>query len=136
MMDASPLYVKPFHPANTGRRRDWKGPAKYISRTEYFKRTGRQVKYFLIDFGISRRYDRYDKANGYPREIPIVPADKSVPEHQGQRCNEPSDPFATDIYLLGNAIREAFLKVCPPGYAAYTADRVVGSRIRKARVHG
>lgn len=111
MMDASPLYAKPFHPSNSKRRRDWKGPAKHISRTEHFIRTGRHVRYLFIDFGISRRYDGYDPVRGYPRELPIIPADKSVPEHQGARYNEPSDPFATDIYLLGNAIRERFLRV-------------------------
>lgn len=107
-MNATPLYPKPFHPSKPDKRRDWKGPAKHISRTDYYQRTEKHVKYYFIDFGISKRC-----STGSPpaRELPIIPADKSVPEHQGALYNKPSDPFATDVYLLGNAFRERFLKV-------------------------
>lgn len=103
MMDATHLYHIPFYPSKTDKRRDWKGPAKPASRT------GKRVNYYLIDLGISKRYP----AGSTPCEFPIIPADKSVPEHQGALVNTRSDPFATDVYLLGNAIRESFLRVCP-----------------------
>ncbi|KZV73560.1 hypothetical protein PENSPDRAFT_602620 [Peniophora sp. CONT] len=103
MMDAAPMYPIPYHPSEQSQRRDWKGDVWHYSRTQ------RPVKYYLIDFGLSRRYD---PAQGPPREFPIRPADKSVPEHQGALGLLPSDPFATDIYLLGNAIRERFAKRC------------------------
>ncbi|KZV73562.1 hypothetical protein PENSPDRAFT_749974 [Peniophora sp. CONT] len=103
MMDASPMYPIPYHPGEPTHRRDWKGKVWHFSRTQ------RPVRYFFIDFGLSRRYD---PAHGLPRELPIIPADKSVPEHQGVHYNEPSDPFATDIYLLGNAIRDRFTSRC------------------------
>ncbi|VDC07537.1 unnamed protein product [Peniophora sp. CBMAI 1063] len=111
MMDASPLYIRPFHPSNPAKRRDWKGPVKAISRTEYYNRTRKHVKYYFIDFGISKRYPAGSTAS---RELPIIPADKSVPEHQGALYHTPSNPFATDVYLLGNAIRERFMK--RPGF--------------------
>ncbi|KZV64855.1 hypothetical protein PENSPDRAFT_738046 [Peniophora sp. CONT] len=125
MMDASSLYRKPFHPASPQRSKDWSGPAKHISRTEAFVKTGQHVKYYFIDFGISRRYERYDAAHNYPRELPIIPGDKSVPEHQGERYHKPSDPFATDIYLLGNAIRERFLRNDEYSSKLHFLDRLI-----------
>ncbi|TFY58213.1 hypothetical protein EVJ58_g6553 [Rhodofomes roseus] len=36
--------------------------------------------------------------------------DKTVPEFQGDGYDKASDPFATDVYYLGNRFREEFLK--------------------------
>ena len=96
------MYPIPYHPAEPTHRRDWKGKVWHFSRTQ------RPVRYFFIDFGLSRRYS---PADGPPRELPILPADKSVPEFQGAHYNEMSDPFATDVYLIGNAIRQRFTNV-------------------------
>ncbi|KAJ6543681.1 hypothetical protein B0H10DRAFT_2134463 [Mycena sp. CBHHK59/15] len=51
-------------------------------------------KYYLIDFGISRRYK--------PEQLP-------PPEFRNSYT--PCDPFPTDIYYIGNLIRENFLDV-------------------------
>lgn len=101
MMDATPLYPVPYHPFAILMKRDYSGWAKHLTRTQ------RPVKYYLIDFGISRRYDPKD---GPPFEDPIYGGDKSVPEFA--RSLDPCDPFPTDVYYLGNMIRRHFLVVC------------------------
>ena len=108
MMDASPLYTTPYHPIDQTRRRDYKGLA-----TASYTRTQRPVRYYIIDFGLSVRYDTLD-----PVEIPVLGGDKTVPEFKG---DDPSkrygglsnlyNPFPTDVYCLGNWIREDFLEV-------------------------
>ena len=114
MMDPRPLYPELYHP----RLIDWTGdlsrPAKHHTRTTH------PTKYYFIDFGLSRKYD---PADGPPREPPVLGGDKSVPEFQGPGA--PCDPFPTDVYYLGNLIREDFLQarvvaspplsVCPCG---------------------
>jgi hypothetical protein len=102
MMDARPLYPNGYHPIQTFRNRNFRGSAKYYTRTE------RPPRYFLIDFGLSRRYDPKD---GPPLELPIRGGDKTVPEFQEEGYDKPSDPFATDIYYVGNMIKENFLDV-------------------------
>ncbi|EGO02248.1 hypothetical protein SERLA73DRAFT_178094 [Serpula lacrymans var. lacrymans S7.3] len=99
MMDASSLYIDAFHPYDPDMRRDFKGEARHRSRTQC------PPKYFFIDFGISRRYDPGDEA---PLEDPIWGGDKTVPEFQ--RSIEPQNPFYTDIYYIGNVIREDFIQ--------------------------
>jgi hypothetical protein len=99
MMDANPLYSIPYHPVKTDMRRDFKGKAKHSTRTQ------QPVKYYLTDFGISRHYE----PDAIPLEDPIWGGDKTVPEFQ--KSDEPCNPFPTDVYYLGNLIREDFLKV-------------------------
>ena len=102
MVDPIPLYSELPHFVKKGKSYDFK---RRISR---FTRTERPVKYYYIDFGISRRYGA-DEAS--PLEDSIVGGDKSVPEFEG--TDEPQNPFWTDIYYLGNLIRTDFLQVCP-----------------------
>uniref|UniRef100_D8PUI8 Protein kinase domain-containing protein n=1 Tax=Schizophyllum commune (strain H4-8 / FGSC 9210) TaxID=578458 RepID=D8PUI8_SCHCM len=109
MMDASPLYTTPYHPIEQTKRRDFKGLV-----TASYTRTQRPVRYYIIDFGLSVRYDTLDPP---PMEIPVLGGDKTVPEFKG---NDPSkrygglsnlyNPFPTDVYCLGNWIREDFLE--------------------------
>ena len=110
MMDPKPLYPDGYHPVLRDSKRNGKGFAKYYSRT------ARPTRYYLIDFGISRKYKPSDAPF---LEIPIRGGDKSVPEFNPvtRRC----DPFATDIYYLGNAIRENFLEVCAEILLQYNA---------------
>ncbi|EGO25686.1 hypothetical protein SERLADRAFT_415165 [Serpula lacrymans var. lacrymans S7.9] len=98
MMDATPLYIDPYHPQDLDMRRDFSGKARYFTRTE------RPPRYFFIDFGISRRYAADNNA---PLEYPIWGGDKTVPEFQ--KADDACNPFPTDIYYLGNMIRENFL---------------------------
>ena len=97
MFDPSEMYPQEFHPAQMDRSRDIKGGAKRYTRTQ------RPPRYYLIDFGLSRQY-RSRKA----LDIPLRGDDESAPEHLNTaRCN----PFHTDIYYLGNLVRQEFIHV-------------------------
>jgi serine/threonine protein kinase len=100
MLDPSRMYPKSFHPMVIGRTRDFRGKAK--GRT----RTWCRPRYFLIDLGLSRHYD---PANGPPLEIPLRGGDKSAPEHRDMET--PCNPFPTDVYYLGNLVREDYVQV-------------------------
>ena len=97
MFDPSGMYPNGYHPVQVNRSLNFKGRAKRYSRTE------RPPRYYMIDFGLSRRYSSRNALDD-----PLRGGDKSAPEHgNGERCN----PFHTDIYYLGNLVREFFLKV-------------------------
>jgi hypothetical protein len=100
MMDATKLYPDSFHPWEQEYTREYRGKAKHHTRTE------RPPKYYLIDFGLSRRYPADDKA---PRDLPVRGGDKTVPEFKNY--DTPHDPFSTDIYYIGNMMKEEFLQV-------------------------
>ena len=101
MLDPSNMYPKPFHPVNMKRSRDFRHKAKGYSRTR------RPTRYLLIDFGLSRQYD---PADGTPLDLPLRGGDKSAPEHKDGKtlCN----PFPTDVYYLGNLVRQYYIQVC------------------------
>jgi hypothetical protein len=101
MMDAKDLYVEPYHPVVPRMKRDYRGYARHYTRTQ------RPPKYYFIDFGLSRRYDAQEDN---PLEYPIFGGDKSVPEFQNS-TDIPLNPFPTDVYYLGNAIKQEFLDV-------------------------
>ena len=103
MMDPNPMFPDLYHPATRNRSRDWKS-----YRPKYYTRTARPTKYYLIDFGLSRKYDPEERE---PLQIPILGGDKTVPEFQGDGVYRPWNPFPTDIYYIGNMIREEFLQV-------------------------
>jgi len=108
MFDPSGMYPKGYHKLNQSP--DFKRRAKRYIRTE------RPPRYYLIDFGLSRRYPSRD-ALDEPRG-----SDKSAPEHRrGGRCN----PFRTDIYHLGNLVRENFMQVRLLVSALHGADGIV-----------
>jgi hypothetical protein len=97
MFDPSEMYPEGFHPIQMSRNRNFKGSARRYTRTE------RPPRYYLIDFGLSRRYTSRDVF-----DEPLRGGDRSAPEHQdGRLCN----PFHTDIYYLGNLVREEFMRV-------------------------
>jgi hypothetical protein len=96
MLDPSKMYPKRFHPVKIDRNRNFKGTAKAYTRTQ------RPPRYYFIDLGLSRQYLSRDAL-----DEPLRGGDKSAPEHQtGQRCN----PFQTDIYYIGNLVRQEFMK--------------------------
>ena len=97
MFDPSEMYPRGFHPTQMDRSRNFKGRAKRYTRTQ------RPPRYYLIDFGLSRQY-----FSRRALDLPLRGGDKSAPEHRNAtRCN----PFYTDIYYLGNLIREEFIEV-------------------------
>jgi len=96
MFDPCEMYPEGFHPIQMNRKRNFKGRAKRYTRTE------RPPRYYLIDFGLSRRYRSRDVL-----DEPLRGGDRSAPEHQdGRLCN----PFHTDIYYLGNLVRDEFMR--------------------------
>ncbi|KAI0363375.1 hypothetical protein BV20DRAFT_958445 [Pilatotrama ljubarskyi] len=99
MMDPTGLVSEPYHPLLPHLSYDGRRKVKTSTRTRH------PVKYYFIDFGISRRYST-DCTE--PREPPIWGGVKTVPEFQ--HSNDPQDPFPTDIYYLGNLVREHFVE--------------------------
>jgi hypothetical protein len=97
MFDPSKMYPQGYHPTQMNRNRDFKGRAKRYTRTQ------RPPRYYLIDFGLSRQY-----LTRKALDVPLRGGDKTAPEHQNPtRCN----PFYTDIYYLGNLVRQEFIQV-------------------------
>ncbi|KAF7297313.1 Protein kinase domain-containing protein [Mycena indigotica] len=96
--DPSLLFPDGFHPIYISQDPQNQHKARHISRTECWPR------FFLLDFGLSRRYD---PANGPPLERVIYGGDRSPPEQHKRPaiCN----PFPTDIYVLGNLLKNDFV---------------------------
>jgi hypothetical protein len=99
MIDPSKLYPQSYHPCVINKSRDFTGRARHKTRTQ------RPSKYYYIDFGISRQY----QDNESPLEYPIRGGDRSVPEFSEPEI--PRNPFPTDIYYIGNLIKQEFLQV-------------------------
>jgi len=96
MFDPSWMYPEGFHPVKIDRKRTFKGKATAYTRTQ------RPPRYILIDFGLSRQYTTREAM-----DRPLRGGDKTAPEHQSTRL---SNPFHTDIYYIGNLVREHFIK--------------------------
>ena len=126
LMDATPILPDLWHFSAPRRTRDDK---KFVSPRS---RTAHPVKYYWADFGLARRYPPDDPN---PLEDPIEGGDKSVPEFQ-QDPIVPCNPFPTDVYYVGNLIREDFLKVrpFPTETGRHTNWVVVG--IQEFNIHG
>ncbi|KAI0299141.1 hypothetical protein B0F90DRAFT_1729481 [Multifurca ochricompacta] len=106
VLEPSGMYLESFHPVAINRNRGFRNKLKAYSRTR------RPPRYLLIDFGLSRRYD---PDNGPPLDKPLRGGDKSAPEHRDR--DTPCNPFPTDIYYIGNLVREQFAQVrllCAP----------------------
>jgi hypothetical protein len=97
MFDPSGMYPNGFHPVKIDKKRNFKGKATSYTRTQ------RPPRYILIDFGLSRQYSTRDVV-----DEPLRGGDKTAPEHRIQRS---SNPFYTDIYYIGNLVREKFVMV-------------------------
>ncbi|KAF5376842.1 hypothetical protein D9757_004435 [Collybiopsis confluens] len=102
MMDWYPLYPDPPHSLLSSKRMDWSGPSKPRNRILY------PIKYHFIDWNLSRHWDL--TSGTPPRLPPGYGGDSSVPEF---KINEHCDPFAVDVYCLGNVIREKFTRGDP-----------------------
>jgi hypothetical protein len=103
------MYPNGFHPVKIDRNRNFKGAAKAYTRTQ------RPPVYYFIDFGLSRQY-----SSRHVLDEPIRGGDKTAPEHRlKKRCN----PFSTDIYYIGNLVRQVFMKV-RPGFRGFRVVRL------------
>ncbi|CAK5280693.1 unnamed protein product [Mycena citricolor] len=100
VVDPSKLYPQGFHPVAHWMSPTMERGAVTIGRAKCWP------SYYIIDFGLSRRYKLDD---GPPLEPVRRGADQTPPEHAGS-SPEPCNPFPTDIYYLGNMIREDFMK--------------------------
>lgn len=106
MMDGSEMYPEGYHAASQNHNRQFTGPA-----IQKYTRTQCPPRYYWIDFGLSIPFD---PSINNPKVMPIHGGDKSVPEHRDiykTRTLTPTDPFATDIYYLGNMLRLFFTEV-------------------------
>ncbi|EPQ57121.1 hypothetical protein GLOTRDRAFT_115170 [Gloeophyllum trabeum ATCC 11539] len=99
MLDPSRMYPQGFHPARPDRKRDFRRFAQYYTRSQ------RPPKYYYIDFGLSRRYRPEDMP---PMEEIIRGGDKTAPEFENEDGR--ANPFYTDVYYLGNLMREDFIQ--------------------------
>ncbi|KAJ6614579.1 hypothetical protein B0H10DRAFT_2165071 [Mycena sp. CBHHK59/15] len=97
MQDPARLYPAGFHPVNYCMNPNNDGLAHSITRTACWPR------YYIIDFGLSRRYN---PSKGPPLETIILSGDTSPPESAEVECN----PFPTDIYYLGNLLKRYFIR--------------------------
>jgi len=125
MLDPSNMYPESFHLADNRRSKDFRREAKWYSQTR------RPTRYLLIDFGLSRRYD---PANGPPLENPPRGGDKSAPDHQDM--NTPCNPFPTDVYYLGNMVREDIMQVNTFVFPKIHHTNRRGAEIQRVRVYG
>ncbi|KAF9073658.1 kinase-like domain-containing protein [Rhodocollybia butyracea] len=98
VMDARAMYPRQWHPSVPKKRYDWSGRVLHHSRTRC------PPKYYLIDFGFSCQYD---PSQPRPLESAIMSGGYCPPEAEAET---PCDPFATDVFLLGNMMNTSFLE--------------------------
>ncbi|KAK7445067.1 hypothetical protein VKT23_014929 [Stygiomarasmius scandens] len=101
LMDGAAMFPDGWHPLSDRNKRD--------NATQYAKPVGSRTrfwpKYYLVDFGLSRIID---PRNGPPLFPIILGGDKTPPEHG--KAYMRTNPFPTDVYFIGNLIRETFLQ--------------------------
>lgn len=98
-MDASLMYPDGYHPIATKKNYNWRGRARHHSRTRH------PPKYYLLDFGFSLIYE---PSQPRPLEYSLRSGGYEAPEG---KANTPCDPFATDVFILGNMMRTSFIDV-------------------------
>ncbi|KAJ7467099.1 kinase-like domain-containing protein [Mycena latifolia] len=106
MMDAQHLYPQGYHPSYDRYLPTF--PRGRLKSAKYYTRTQRPVRYYLIDFGISCKFEPGEET----RADVIEGGDHSAPEFGNHELRDVAlnlDPFPTDIYYLGNLIRMEFL---------------------------
>jgi hypothetical protein len=89
MMESEKMFPEGYHPMKDLRKPDLSGPAKFYTRTQ------RPSKYFIIDFGMSHRYES-------DNDSPVEP---TITEKGAQLQNL----FQVDVYLTGELVRQVFL---------------------------
>lgn len=100
-MDGTPLYPKGFHPGRHGRSIS----VQHSVRGRY-RLHAPPVSYYLIDFGLSTKY----QGDGPYTAWGTDGQDRDAPElmYPGPSY----DPFALDIFTLGNVYKKSLLDVC------------------------
>ncbi|OCB90757.1 hypothetical protein A7U60_g2001 [Sanghuangporus baumii] len=98
MLDGTAMFPEGFHPIRQIMNRSSTTLARYKSRSN-----SSGVKYYFIDFGLSTRFDDTDGV----RSVTGRRCQVQVPELSDK---VPYDPFAVDIYLLGDAYMKHFIE--------------------------
>lgn len=102
MMDGSDLSSFPIHPFRDWTQRDGITEARFSTRTLH------PVKYYLIDFGHSKVYDSSIPLDAILDSPRWGAGDPTIPEFvKDENCN----PFAVDVYCVGNLMRNEITKV-------------------------
>ena len=91
MIESEKMFPDGYHPRKDLRKPDLSGPAKFYTRTQ------RPSKYFIIDFGMARRYE---SDNNSPVEPTVT-----------KKGVQDQNPFQVDVYLAGELLRQGFLDV-------------------------
>lgn len=100
MVDADSLYTCEFHPV----KQNYDSSASRV--VQPLSRSGRAVRYYFVDFGISTIIDEEeDETTVWGQDG----RDQSVPERASLL---PYDPLPVDVYLIGNVLRTQFYEVC------------------------
>ncbi|KAK0190746.1 kinase-like domain-containing protein [Armillaria mellea] len=107
MMDPTKMYPEGFHPGRPWMTADY---SEFVSPR--LTRAQCWPRYYLVDFGLSRRYD---PTAGIPDEPVICGEDKTAPEHHDD-SRDSCNPFPTDIYYIGNILREYFIDATKYGH--------------------
>ena len=99
--ESGKMYPKGFHPASQNMELDFSQVARPRRR-----RSTNGLKYIFIDFGISSQFGSLEK-----RELVkgCMAQDPTIPELSD---DVPYDPFAVDVYTLGNLYKVELLGVC------------------------
>lgn len=98
MFDAAGMFPKGFHASVWGLDASG-GIAEPLRRRDV-----PPVRYFFTDFGLSTRYLEGESRLALGRDG----LDQEVPELSD---SEPYDPFAVDVFVLGNVFKRNFLEV-------------------------
>ena len=98
LMDGSAMFPRSFHPVRDIFLPDSQKIAWYKSRTAV------TVRYYFVDFGLSSHLPP-DKAQ---QVVGVYGRDQDVPELSD---DVPYDPFKTDIFIIGNMLRNEFTEV-------------------------
>ena len=85
-------------------------------------RTSRPPKYYITDFGMSVQYSSDDP---HPTETSPDGGDRTVPEFNNSTDLVEHDPFAVDIYTVGNVVKKEILDVC---HSSIIVDRSKSDR--------
>ena len=95
------MYPKGFHPASQNKEPDFSRMAEPRRG-----RTANDIKYIFIDFGISSQSNSLEKRE---LEVGYIAQDPTIPELSD---DIPYDPFAVDVYALGNVCKRKLIGVC------------------------
>ncbi len=100
MMDAPGVFPRGYHPCSLNRDRAGMYEIKTIPRHKSWE----PIRYYIIDFGISRIYEPNDPHEVVGDDGP----DRDIPEMSDISLY---DPFPADVFIMGNTFKKHFLQV-------------------------